>query len=184
MSEAAKTLRAFPFAVVLAFAAIGVSRMPPPLLPAVGGPEFTAATREALIRLRRTSHYAMVTRYVAEIREAKCSGMNVYGPKPAYEVGKPTWSAGAIWYAGTIAHDAHHSRLYFEEKAALGGQEPNELVWTGAEAEKKCLKVQYDALKELRADDATLAYIVDLSSAPTYQNVGANLPDPCDARNW
>jgi hypothetical protein len=179
-----KLLRALPAVLVLALGWHGVLRARPPLVPAVGSPEFVAATREALLKLRPTAQYAAVLKYVAEIREHKCSGMNVYGEKPSYEVGKPTWSAGALWYAGTIAHDAHHSRLYFEEKARLGGAEPDALVWTGAEAEKKCLKVQHDALRAMGAGDATLAYIVELSSAPTYQNVGADLPDPCDKRDW
>lgn len=177
-------MRALPFALVLAFATLAVERMRPPLVPAVGGPEFVAATDEALRLLSRTTLYPMVRRYVAEIKEAKCSGMNVYGPKPSYEVGKPTWSAGALWYAGTIAHDAHHSQLYFDEKARLGGAEPAADAWSGAEGEKKCLAVQIRALKELNAPKETISYLVDLSSAPTYQNIGADLPDPCDARDW
>ena len=179
-----RLLAALPFALVMISAGTALERLQPPEIPASGSPEFRAATASALALLRRTTLYPMVRRYVSEVKEAKCSGMNVYGPAPSYEVGKPTWGAGAVWYAGTIAHDAHHSQLYFTAKEKAGGAEPDTLAWTGAEAEKKCLAVQLRALRELHASPETLAYIVDVSSAPTYQNVGAGLPDPCDARDW
>ena len=178
-----RALAASPFLLVLGLTAAALLRLQPAPIAINGGPEFTARTREALRLLRLSAGFPEVRRFVAEIREARCSGMNVYAPHPTYDVGEPTWKAGALWYAGTIAHDAHHSRLYFEAKGS-GKAEPEEAAWSGAEAEKKCLAVQYRVLAELRAPEVTLAYIRGLSVAPTYQNIGAGKADPCDDRKW
>ena len=159
-----------PAALVAALAWHGVRMAGRPLVPAVGSEDFKAATRTALLRLRPTRSYPAVARYIAEIREHHYSGMRVHAERPTFLVGWPTWNSSSYWYAGAIAHDAHHAKLYFEEKARLGGSEPDAAVWTGAEAEKKCLKVQYEALDEMGVRREHLDYIVSLSSAPTYQN--------------
>ncbi|HWO43141.1 MAG TPA: hypothetical protein VNO43_15170, partial [Candidatus Eisenbacteria bacterium] len=79
----------------------------------------------------------------------------------------PTWRHSALWYAGAIAHDAYHSKLYHEGKSAAGVP-PDRRVWTGIEAEKKCLRFQLETLGALNADDQTLAYLEGQLRHPTY----------------
>jgi hypothetical protein len=133
-----------------------------------GGAAFIERTEEALELLRATPHYADIRRYVAVIKQGPRSGMHAHARRPTFVVGKRTWSHSPLWYAGAIAHDAHHSKLYQDGKAAAGG-EPAADCWTGKEAERKCLAFQIDVLKALDADDRTVAYLEELRKNPTYQ---------------
>ena len=118
--------------------------------------------------------------------------MWVYAAKPTFYVGRGTWERGGLlWYAGSIAHDSVHSRLYHDEKKRLNGAEPAALVWTGSQAEKVCMLFQSGVLEELGADKKTLDFMAEsigvtvrLADAPTYQNGGAGNPDVCAERDW
>lgn len=134
-----------------------------------GRKEFLLHTREALDLLRTTPHFSAIQRYVPVIQEGKRSGMKADAERPTYVVGKSTWRHSALWYAGTIAHDAYHSKLYHEAKATTDGKKPDRDTWTGAAAEKKCLAFQIQVLKELKADDSMIAYVEGWQNNPTYQ---------------
>ncbi len=150
----------------------------------VQGPAlFIQKTKEALDLLARARQIDMVKRYVKVIRAGERSGMRANENPPVYEVGMPTWNHSALWYAGTIAHDAYHSKLYQDEKTRLGGKEPAPDVWTGKEAERACLKFQYQVLKSLGADQRTLEYVQALEKNPTYQGDPASKEDYLK-RNW
>ena len=94
--------------------------------------------------------------------------MKAWAKEPTFFVGKPTWKHSAIWYAGAIAHDAYHSKLYAEAKKA-SALEPDADSWTGIEAEKKCLGFQREILSQLNADTHTLSYLDACWEYPTYQ---------------
>jgi hypothetical protein len=83
-------------------------------------------------------------------------------------VGRPTWQRSALWYAGAIAHDAYHAKLYGDAKRQTGS-EPDPDVWTGAGAEKQCLHFQCEVMAELNADPETLAYLEECAKNPSYQ---------------
>lgn len=148
----------------------------------VGSEELQAKTRAALDLVRRTRHAETVRRFVAIIREAPRSGMRAYDPEPTYEVGSATWRAAPTWYASTIVHDADHSRLYHEAAARGKGDVPL-LAWTGADAERTCLRSQAEALEDLDADTSTLAYVRGMIEAPTYQGDSSSDSD-YRRRNW
>ena len=95
--------------------------------------------------------------------------MKAYARKPTYVVGKPTWEHSALWYAGTIAHDCYHSKLYHEAKAHDKGKKPLAESWTGADTERKCLAYQIEVLETLRADQNMIAYVKEWQKNPTYQ---------------
>ena len=94
--------------------------------------------------------------------------MRAYAKRPAFIVGKPTWSHSGLWYAGAIAHDSHHSKLYHEAKASMAGKPPAD-CWTGSGAEKKCLAFQREVLDALGADEKLVAYVRELEKNPAYQ---------------
>ena len=73
-----------------------------------------------------------------------------------------------MWYAGAIAHDAYHAKLYHKARGMGGGAEPAPGTWTGADAERRCLEVQYAVLQTLHGDDATLAYVSAWRKDPRY----------------
>lgn len=134
-----------------------------------GGGDFILRTKEVLDLLRPTAYFQGIQRYAAMIKEGKRSGMKAYARKPTYVVGKPTWAHSALWYAGTIAHDSYHSKLYHEAKANNQGKKPDADTWTGTEAEKKCLAFQLQVLEDLNADETMMAYVKAWEKNPTYQ---------------
>lgn len=102
------------------------------------------------------------------------SGMFAWETPPRFQVGLATRQAGTIWYAGTIVHDSCHSKLYHDYLS----NNPSiirvpENVWTGEEVENECLNVQYDALKNIGADDNTLNYVKSMISSG-YWNINYN----------
>ena len=135
-----------------------------------GAPVFRARTLEALSLLEGSTSFARVAPYIKIIKEADHSGMRAYDERPMYEVGFRTWNYSAPWYAGTIAHDGYHSLLYHAAKGA-GTAQPPETSWTGADAERKCLRFQVLVLREIKADATLIKYVQDQTLNPTYQNI-------------
>ncbi len=87
------------------------------------------------------------------------SGMFAWEDPPRYAVGEATRDAGTIWYAGTIVHDACHSKQYRDYLLdSPCGPVPSD-VFTGKEAEAQCLDAQYDALTKIGASQETLDYL-------------------------
>jgi hypothetical protein len=119
--------------------------------------------------LRPTFFFQEVQRYLAVIKEGKRSGMKAHAKRPTFVVGRPTWQHSALWYAGTIAHDAYHSKLYHEAKDPTTNK-PAAECWTGTAAERKCLAFQVQVLQSLHADENTVAYVRELEKNPTNQS--------------
>lgn len=112
-------------------------------------------------------HYSVVTRYISVIEcVAAGSAMYAYESPPRYAVGDSTRTAGTIWYASTIVHDANHSRLYHEGKA-----------WTGGDAENICLDAQANSLALLGAGQSTIDYVNNMKGDPYWQA-------PVEDRYW
>ena len=134
-----------------------------------GRSEFLLRTGESLALLGRAARIGFIQANIAVIRQGRRSGMKAWAEKPTFVVGNRTWQHSVLWYAGAIAHDAYHSKLYHETKNSLGGKEPHADAWTGADAEKKCLAFQREVMVELNADPKTIAYLEDCAKDPTYQ---------------
>ncbi|HXG53302.1 MAG TPA: hypothetical protein VNN77_18035 [candidate division Zixibacteria bacterium] len=123
-----------------------------------GDEEFRRRTRAALALLGLRGFLHEIEPYLAAIREGRRSGMRAWMERPTFVVGRPTWSHSLHWYAGAIAHDACHSRLYREGEA-----------WTGAEAERRCLAFQLQVLRALGAEPALIAWVERWECNPSYQ---------------
>lgn len=139
---------------------------------------FIQKTIEALNALSQTKIYPQIKQYIANIRQGAWSGMDVFANKPTFNVGDATWQHSEAWYAGAIAHDSNHSKLYFNAKQQRDGAEPKHEEWTGTEAERHCLDVQQEVLKNLKADHYLIDYIEMLKANPTYHI------QPLSQRNW
>lgn len=134
-----------------------------------GNAEFIKRTEESLALLRALPQFVIVRQNIAVIRQGKRSGMRAWETKPTFTVGGPTWQHSALWYAGAIAHDAYHAKLYFDarQNRQRGQQEVDD--WTGAEAEKKCLDFQHQVLLALNAGADIINYVENCALDPTYQ---------------
>ena len=133
----------------------------------VGGAGFCARSLEALDRLSSQAAFETVERYLARVAQGARSGVRPWAIPPTFVVGGPTWRHSVLWYAGAIAHDAYHAKLYQQARSA-SGEPPDLRAWTGREAEKRCLKFQLQTLEGLKADAGTLTYLEQLLLNPTY----------------
>ena len=143
-----------------------------------GSPAFRVRTRDALEFLQSSPSFGTARNHISVIRQGRRSGMKAWAEKPAFIVGAATWRHSAVWYAGAIAHDAYHAKLYCDAKGGNRGKQPDNDAWTGAEAEKVCLAFQRQVLLELHADDKIIAYIDHCAINPTYQG------HPTGWRSW
>ncbi|MET0502867.1 MAG: hypothetical protein ABW172_15210 [Candidatus Binatia bacterium] len=134
-----------------------------------GGDEFLRETQKALTLLKPTARFPEIQRHIYLIAQGRRSGMKAWAKEPTFVVGAATWRHSTLWYAGAIAHDAYHAKLYAAAKQTSRGNEPNPDSWTGAEAEKQCLAFQLQVLQELNADVQTMGYLEGCLDHPTYQ---------------
>lgn len=123
-----------------------------------------------LLRDKAPNHYANIIKYIGIVECADDgSGMFAQENPPRYRVGKATISAGTVWYAGTIAHDANHSRLYHDYLSAHPTQLVPFEIWTGESAEAQCLDVQYDALSKIGAGQSDLDYVKNVRNTKYWE---------------
>lgn len=113
-----------------------------------------------LLQYKALDDYDNVVSYIGIIECTEAgSGMYAWEDPPRYKAGKVTRDAGTIWYAGTIVHDAWHSQLYHDYLVDHPASSVPDNIWTGKDAEQKCLEVQYSALQKIGADQTTLDYV-------------------------
>jgi hypothetical protein len=150
-----------------------------------GDDSFRSRTREALGLLSKTPAIALVRTHVRTIRQGKRSGMRPWANEATFVAGRATWQHSALWYAGAIAHDAYHAKLYDAAAIRNGGREPAADEWTGVDAEKKCLAFQYAVLQTLSSDEITLRYVERCAENPAYQGRNRGLGSRLDyLKRW
>jgi len=114
----------------------------------------------SLLQEKTLVHYNVINQYIGVIQCTEAdSGMYAWEEPPRYQAGAATRNAGTSWYAGTIAHDACHSKQYHEG-----------IDFTGRTAEAQCLAVQADALQKMGASQSTLDYVQNIINSE-YWNV-------------
>lgn len=125
-----------------------------------GSPVFVAQVNAALDALARRcpDAFETVRRYVGVVRQGEHSGMWAWENPPALELHDRSAMHSVTWCAGTIVHDAHHSRLYHEYIARHGRDVP-ESAWTGTAVEKECIAVQLAVLRCLDAPASEIAHL-------------------------
>ncbi len=127
-----------------------------------GDKKFINQTNAALnlLKSKAPSDYAMVITYIGKIQQHNFSGMAAYETPPTYKVGT-TANASVTWYASTIVHDAYHSKLYHDYLYTYKEAVPDE-VWTGMDAEMKCLEAQIQTLIHMKAPKMEIDHAISL----------------------
>jgi hypothetical protein len=140
----------------------------------IGDSKYAANITNALNILQKAApdQYKMAAKYIRVIEAVKSgSGMYVWENPPRFAIGElsiepfgPSDPMSQVWLAGIIAHDATHSKLYQDYQAKNPGSEVPNDVYSGEEAESKCLAVQYDTVEKILQDmgvknDGLLSYI-------------------------
>jgi len=123
-----------------------------------GTPAFCEQVRKALVlmKTRSPASYTVVTNYIGVIRQYKHSGMRANANPPCFDLNDQSAFYSLTWCAGVIAHDSFHSKLFHDEKAK--GSSPSRQVWTGHEAETKCLAHQVQALTDVGAPEREIKH--------------------------
>ena len=119
----------------------------------VGDAKFQQRVSEALSLLKRQDArtYAVVAGYVGRIRQAAHSGMAATDDPPTFLMSDATAMYSVTWAAASIAHDAYHSKLYFDYQGAHPERHVPDNVWTGTVAEAKCTKFQIASMRRIGA---------------------------------
>lgn len=145
----------------------------------IGDSNCITSTNQALtlLKTKASVHYNIIIKFMGVIQcVASGSGMYAWENPPRYVVGKATINAGTIWYAGTLVHDACHSKEYHDYLLTHSGTVPSS-IYTGKSAEALCLNAQYDALVKIGATKPTLDYVKNIINS-NYWNV------PYSGRWW
>lgn len=131
-----------------------------------GDKEYVTQVKASLELINRSApeEFANIRRYVGIIEQNERSGMLAYAEPPKYQMSKVTAFYSLTWCAGTIAHDAHHSKLYHDYKESHGGLVPDN-VWIGKEAEMKCIAYQSMVLQKIDAPQQELIYLKTLDGS-------------------
>lgn len=137
------------------------SKSPPKV---TGTAQVLAQVEAALILLKEKAPdvHALIQKNVAIIAEGKRSGMWAYKSPPTYEISNTSALYSISWCAGTIAHDAYHSKLYHDYLNAKGAPVPDE-VWTGTDAERLCIAFQLSVLRKIGAPKHEIEYCIKLN---------------------
>lgn len=151
-----------------------------------GSKEFKEQVSNALdlLRLKASDEYSTITNYIGRIEQGNKSGMWAERKPPTYEIGDRTAFYSVTWCAGTIAHDAYHSKLYHDYKLVKKGPVPSH-VWKGETAEIKCLKFQLEVLKKIGAPKHEIDHCFKIR--PNFfdlNNNGKYDSDDYKKRNW
>lgn len=152
----------------------------------VGSSEFKQQVENALTLLRQNApeEYEIVQRYVGKIEENERSGMFVDKDPPVYQMSLKTALHSITWCAGTIAHDAYHSKLYHDYKEKHGNPVPYD-EWAGFDAEKKCIEFQLTTLRKIKAPQNEIDYCISLDGTHTDINRDGKLDwTDYELRDW
>ncbi len=135
----------------------------------IGTPLFVEKTIAALDLLRSTRHFGLVAHHISTVRPWKCSGFDPWAiGGPTFIVGKKTWQSTPIWYAGAIAHDAYHGKLYLDAKRRNWLRIVWWSDWCGWKREKECCEFQLEVLKELKADNMMIDHLETVAKDPNW----------------
>lgn len=132
-----------------------------------GDNKFVTQTQKVLSLLKKSVprfYKQIIPTGIKKIKPHRTSGMNVFAKVPTYEVGKRTAFSPLKWYASTIAHDAYHSKLYFDYRSKHKGRVPRQ-VFASPKAERKCIKFQIKVAEKIGASAADIKYLESLGGS-------------------
>ncbi len=120
-----------------------------------GTSEFKNQISQALDLLKEKAPeaYDMVNEYVGTIEQRKRTSMGAQKMPPRMSMADKSTYFSLTWCAGTIAHEAFHSKLYhdYRRKHPWRFWPVPRKIWANFETERKCVKYQLEVLKQINA---------------------------------
>jgi hypothetical protein len=125
-----------------------------------GSPEFVGRIKAALQLLcdRSPDEFDIVQKYVGRIQQAERSGMNADAHPPTLDLSDRTSNYSLTWCAGSIVHDAYHSKLFHDYRTEFGEPVPDS-AWRGKAREMECNQLQMSVLKNIGAPAFELEHL-------------------------
>jgi len=90
-----------------------------------------------------------VASLVRRIVEADRSRVRPEENPPTFSLARLTAFHSVTWLASCLVHEGHHVALF--QHARIRGENVPEWVWSGSEAELKCLSIQLEASRRIHA---------------------------------
>lgn len=128
----------------------------------VGDGRFQDRVRAALslLKARDSQAYSVVSGYVGRIQQSDHSGMRAYAEPPTFFMSDASAMYSVTWAAASIAHDAYHSKLYFDYRGAHPGSAVPDSAWKGLSMETKCMKFQLAAMRNIGATQREIDHAI------------------------
>lgn len=117
-----------------------------------------------LLRDKSPDAFKLTQRYAPRIEQNSRSGMRAYDDPPTFNLSEKTASVSDTWCAGSIAHDAYHSKLYHEYLEAHEDPVPDE-VWCGQARELECFRYQARVMRDIDAPESEITYVEHLDGS-------------------
>lgn len=161
------TLLAMGIALVVAFGSWWVS--PYEELFLVGSKQFREDTKAALrlLQARNQRAYAFTTGRIDLVIEWPNSRVYPELPLTVVTIGRKVRSAGPVWYASHLAHEAYH---VYERNQTQG-------EWQGELPERRAVDYQRAIARNMGANDALLRYLVSTKASRYWEQ-------PPFAQHW
>jgi hypothetical protein len=117
----------------------------------ISDPDFTTKITKAmkLLESKASSAYTSFTSSVGRVRAAEHSGTDVYAKPITIDIAKATFDASLTWLASVLAHESVHAGQYLAKK-----------TYTGKEAEQAANACQLSVLRQLKAPDHEITYMM------------------------
>lgn len=145
-----------------------------------GTKHFQSQVVSALVLLSTKSPeaYVVLTNNVGLIAQARHSGMAAYLNPPTIELTDRSVSYSITDCAGNLAHESFHSKLYHDFLREHRNEPvvPDE-VWTGEDAEKRCVEHQQRVLRAVGAPAAEIQWY-------TWNPTNRYWEIPYEKRDW
>lgn len=146
----------------------------------IGNDNFVEQTRAALdlLQLKAPDYFKMVVDNMGVILRVKFgSSMNPWDNPPRFFASDKLFHAGTAWYAGSIVHDANHSKQWHDYIKKHPGQNVPNSVFSGEKAELECIALQAKALAEVGAPQNQIDYLLNVAAKNKYWETPSNQHD-------
>ena len=118
------------------------------------------STALKLLKRRAPRNFATVRKYIGRIEDFKRSGMCAWENPPTFYLSKKSAFYSLTWCASCILHDAHHAKLYLDNRTK--GKHPHHLIYSGQKVELECIRRQILVSKRIGAPPNELAHLKSL----------------------
>lgn len=146
----------------------------------IGNDNFVEQTKAALdlLQTEAPDYFKMVVDNMGVILRVKFgSGMNPWDNPPRFFASDKLFASGTAWYAGSIVHDANHSKQWHDYIKKHPGQYVPESVFSGEKAELECIALQAKALEEIGAPQVQIDYLLNTAAKSKYWETPTNTHD-------